>query len=257
MADRKTQPRIVRNARRALGKITGKLTFRKEFERFRQMADAAGETRFSMDWSDRYHCPADDTGATRFAGHYTLHTAWAARKLVELKPRYHVDFASSLEFNAIASAFVPIRFYDYRPATTTLSNLETGFADLMALPFEAGEHESVSCMHVVEHVGLGRYGDRMDPGGDLKAISELKRITAPGGTLLFVVPVGRPRIQFNAHRIYSYDQVLSYFDGFDLTEFALIPDGPDDDQLIINASPEQANTQRYGCGCFQFVRHSG
>jgi len=257
MSSKKSQPRMIRNARRALGKVTGALTFRKAFERFEKMSAQVGDTRFSMPWAERYHCPADDTGSTRFAGHYTLHTAWAARKLVELNPEYHVDFASSLEFNALASAFVPIRFYDYRPATTTLSNLETGFADLMELPFADGEHASVSCMHVIEHVGLSRYGDHMDPEGDLKAISELKRITAPGGTLLFVVPVGRPRIQFNAHRIYGFEQVVSYFDGFDLVEFALIPDGPDDDQLIIGASPEQANQQRYGCGCFKFVRHAG
>jgi hypothetical protein len=109
-------------------------------------------------------------------------------------------------------------------------------------------------MHVVEHVGLGRYGDTMDPDGDLTAISELKRVTAQGGSLLFVVPVGKPRIQFNAHRVYDYEQVINYFKDFTLKEFALIPDGPDDDKLIINATQEQSNQQSYGCGCFWFIK---
>jgi hypothetical protein len=59
-------------------------------------------------------------------------------------------------------------------------------------------------MHVIEHIGLGRYGEALDPDGDLKAIRELVRVLAAGGNLLVVVPVGRPRIQFNAHRIYDY-----------------------------------------------------
>jgi SAM-dependent methyltransferase len=246
--------RLARNTARALRRVTGKLAFRAEFDRFRRMAAAAGDERFPMPWSDRYPCLTDDTGESRISGHYLLHTAWAARKLAERPSSYHVDIGSSLGFNALVSAFVPVRFYDYRAPATTLAGLETGFADLTDLPFADEEHPSVSCMHVVEHVGLGRYGDRMDPEGDLKAIAELKRVTAPGGVLLFVVPVGRRRIQFNAHRIYGHEQVLSYFDGFDLAEFALIPDAPEDDRLIVGATPAQVDAQRYGCGCFLFVR---
>ncbi|HWW74963.1 MAG TPA: DUF268 domain-containing protein, partial [Pyrinomonadaceae bacterium] len=111
-----------------------------------------------------------------------------------------------------------------------------------------------SCMHVVEHVGLGRYGDPLDPEGDLKAIAELRRVLAPGGTLLFVVPIGRPKIMFNAHRIYSYRQVVDSFGGLALKEFALIPDDPAAGGLIRAATEEQADSQSYGCGCFWFVK---
>ena len=106
-------------------------------------------------------------------------------------------------------------------------------------------------MHTVEHVGLGRYGDTIDPDGDLKAIGELRRVLSPSGSLLFVVPVGKPSIEFNAHRIYSYDQILSYFSDLELLEFALIPDKGG---LFVNASKEMANSQDYGCGCFWFKK---
>ncbi|NDC42314.1 MAG: DUF268 domain-containing protein, partial [Chitinophagia bacterium] len=56
------------------------------------------------------------------------------------------------------------------------------------LPFESDSIPSLSCMHTIEHVGLGRYGDQLDPQGDLKAIAELKRVVQPGGDLLFVTP---------------------------------------------------------------------
>jgi hypothetical protein len=109
-------------------------------------------------------------------------------------------------------------------------------------------------MHVVEHIGLGRYGDPLDSNGDLKAISELKRVLAVGGTLLFVVPVGQPKIMFNAHRIYSYEQIVSYFSELELTEFSLIPDASRKNVLIQCATKEMADAQTYGCGCFWFTR---
>jgi ubiquinone/menaquinone biosynthesis C-methylase UbiE len=145
-----------------------------------------------------------------------------------------------------------VRFYDYRRADLQLGNLTSDAADLLALPFADGSIESLSCMHVVEHIGLGRYGDSLDPDGDLKAISELKRVLAPEGNLLFVVPIGKPMIMFNAHRIYSYEQVMSYFSELELKEFALIPDNPSEGGLIHDAIKEQADRQTYACGCFWF-----
>jgi len=112
-------------------------------------------------------------------------------------------------------------------------------------------------MHVIEHVGLGRYDDPIDPDGDLKAIEELKRVLTKRGNLLFVVPIGQPKVMFNAHRIYSYDQIISYFDPFELIEFALIPDNPEEGGLIVHAKREMANAQTYGCGCFWFRKKDG
>ncbi|MFQ5509986.1 MAG: DUF268 domain-containing protein [Leptospirillia bacterium] len=250
---KKRKSRLGRNVKRALAKVRGKAAFRAEFERFDRMAKQAG-ARFPMTWDERYPCLTDDTGSYPFAGHYVQHTAWAARKVAALSPESHTDIGSSLYFSALVSAFVPVKFYDLRPAEAPFDGLETGHADLMKLPFEDDSIASLSCMHVVEHIGLGRYGDTMDPDGDLTAISELKRVTTPGGSLLFVVPVGRPRIQFNAHRVYSYEQVVEAFEGFTLAECALLPDGPNDTRLIDDPTPGQVNAQAYGCGCFRFVK---
>jgi hypothetical protein len=210
--------------------------------------------RFPLRWKDRLPCLFDGTSTTNFDHHYVYHPAWAARVLADLKPSSHIDISSSLHFCSMVSAFLPVQFYDYRPAQLLLDNLSTGAADLLKLPFADGSIASLSCMHVVEHVGLGRYGDPLDPDGDLKAIAELKRVLAVNGSLLFVVPIGRPRIMFNAHRIYSYHQVVSYFSELELREFSLIPDNAQEAGLVRNASPELADAQSYGCGCFWFTR---
>jgi SAM-dependent methyltransferase len=210
--------------------------------------------RLSLAWANRYPCLGDDTLTTPFDRHYVYHTAWAARVLAERRPAVHVDISSDVRFCTLVSAFVPVEFYDFRPADLQLDGLKSGSADLTALPFPTDSVRSLSCMHVVEHIGLGRYGDPLDPEGDLKSIAELKRVVAKGGQLLFVVPVGKPRIMFNAHRIYSFDEIIDYFDGMTLREFALIPDDPDEGALIRHASRQMANRQEYGCGCFAFVK---
>jgi SAM-dependent methyltransferase len=219
------------------------MTVRQEYGIFKSQAN----DRFDITYDERSLKELTQV----FDKHYICHTAWAARVLADLRPEKHVDIASSVFFNAMVSAFIPIDFYDFRHWRLGIDNLKTGFEDVRKLTFEDGSIPSLSCMHVVEHIGLGRYGEDLDPEGDLKSIAELKRVLAPGGDLLFVVPVGRPEVIFNLHRVYSYDQVISYFSGLKLVEFALIPDKTPGD-LIRNACGELADRQEFGCGCFWF-----
>lgn len=228
--------------------------FFKDFLEFRSQSQDY-QQRFSLEWRDTYPCLYDATSITGFDRHYIYHPAWAARIVKEIHPDLHIDISSTLSFCSMLSAFIKVDFFDYRPAQLELSNLTCKSADLLALPFEEASVSSLSCMHVIEHIGLGRYGDSFDPEGDLKAITELKRVLASGGHLLFVVPIGKhPKICFNAHRVYSYEQVLSYFSDLELKEFALVPDDPARGGIIIGATEEMANTCEYGCGCFWFKK---
>ncbi len=211
--------------------------------------------RFTYSWRTFYPQIFDKTKLTGFDRHYVYHTAWAARVVKEINPPLHTDIASSLYFPALVSAFVPVAFYDYRPAELGLSNLTSNHADLTKLQFETGSVTSLSCLHTIEHVGLGRYGDPVDPSGDVKACSELARVLAPGGSLLFVTPVGKTaQIMFNAHRIYTYELVLSLFPDLILHEFSLIPEQAEHGGLIRNADPILIENEVYGCGCFWFKK---
>ena len=239
---------------RTLHRHRSEAVFRKEFDTFSRLSK--GIMRLPLPWEERWPCLTDRTASTTFDTHYVYHCAWATRVVARIRPQLHIDIASSLHFCAQLSAFCPIGFFDYRPARLYLANLTTGAADLMRLPFANESVRSLSCMHVVEHVGLGRYGDPLDPDGDLKAVSELKRVVAPGGSLLLVVPVGKPRIQFNAHRIYAYEQIWGCFAGWRLKEFALIPDEEEGARLIVGADSTVVNRQRYGCGCFWLQKAS-
>ena len=227
------------------------LRFLSDFKRFKKLS-TRGHQRFHLLWKDIYPCLGDRTKQTNFDRHYVYHLGWAARIIARTNPDFHVDISSSLYFSSMISAFVPVQYYDYRPADLQLTQFSSEYADLLSLPFGNEQIQSLSCMHAVEHVGLGRYGDSLDPDGDLKAFRELQRILAERGSLLLVVPVGKPRIMFNAHRIYAYRQILSYFSELDLEEFALIPDDPKEGGVIHHAVEALADAQQYGCGCFWF-----
>ena len=222
-----------------------------EFYQFRNL-NTQIPNRFSVSFWDLYPCLYERTAKTDFDRHYVYHTAWASRIIAKIKPEIHIDFSSFIYFSSIISAFTSVKFYDYRPVDLKLDNLSCEAADLLNLPFEDESIQSLSCMHVIEHIGLGRYADSLDPDGDLKAMTELKRVLSIGGSLLFVVPIGKPKIVFNAHRIYSYNQVIEYFSDLKLEEFVLIPDNSKDGGLIYNASKEILDSQNYGCGCFWF-----
>lgn len=227
-------------------------SFFSEYFLFRKLL--LSDKRFTLNALDLFPCLLDNTTTTRFEPHYLYHPAWAARVVKKINPFKHVDISSTVSFSTMLSAFIPVDFYDYRPAEISLDNLKCKRGDLMKLPFDNNSVGSISCMHTVEHVGLGRYGDVLDPQGDIRAAQELQRVVKKGGSLIFVVPVGKPKIEFNAHRIYSYEQVVSMFPEMDIREFSLVPDDYKKNGLIQNADKNIVRSQNWACGCFWFIK---
>jgi len=235
-----------------LRKAKRKLGFASQFREFSDLNEKA-RPEFRAAWEDRWARLDDDTGTLPFDAHYVYHTAWAARVLAQINPTKHIDISSYTYFATLASAWVPVEFYDYRPADITLSNLKCGAADLCNLEFAAQSVESISCMHTIEHIGLGRDGDPLDPLGDQTALAELQRVVAPGGSLMVVMPVGEPKIQFNAHRIYDPEMIEAALPELQLQQLSVLPD--DFTQgLVENPSREFVLQQKYACGCFWFRR---
>ncbi len=226
-------------------------SFKKDFKKF-TLTQPGNDNRFDINWKQRSPYLQDNTIDTPIDFHYIYHPAWAARIVKKIGPAFHIDISSKLDFSTILSAFIPVKFFDYRPAKIALNNLNSAKGNLMALPFEDNSVQSISCMHTIEHIGLGRYGDAIDYDGDLKAIKELIRVTKPGGHIIFVSPVGLSKIVFNAHRIYSFEQVIEYFSNCTLQEFSLVTDKG---EFLTNATPSLVGHQKYGCGCFWFIKN--
>lgn len=200
---------------------------------------------------DSYPCLADWVSSTPFDPHYFYQGAWLSRRIAEAKPELHVDVGSSVLTVGVMSAQVLTVFVDYRPLNAQLPNLLNVGGSIVSLPFATASIDSLSCLHVLEHIGLGRYGDPIDPAGSEKALHELKRVLAPRGRLYLSVPVGRERVCFNAHRVFDPQTIIITLSDFNLLEFGLV-----DDSGVYKESafPEAACHLEYGCGLFVFEK---
>ncbi len=100
----------------------------------------------------------------------------------------------TLEYGAIKSS---------HPQVTTLtpSEMRQKYAS-----GTLGEFDVILTMSSVEHSGLGRYGDALNPYGDLQAIARAWCVARPKAPMLIAVPHEKTKfdtIEFNAHRIYG------------------------------------------------------
>lgn len=217
-----------------------------ELKRYRSLA--TGE---SVAWHDAYPCLSDRVTRTPFDPHYFYQGAWLARRLSLTNPSLHVDVGSSVAMVSVLSAGVPMVFLDYRPLAVKLSGLQSVAGNITNLPFASNSLSSLSSLHVIEHVGLGRYGDSLESTGTKRAASELARVLQPGGRLFLSVPVGRERVCFNAHRVFRPHTVLAFIPSLEIKEFSLVDD---DGRFIEHASLSAAVGLEYGCGMFEFVK---
>jgi hypothetical protein len=107
--------------------------------------------------------------------------------------------------------------------------------------------DSLSCLHALEHFGLGRYGDPLDIQGHLRGFENLSKILQQNGILYLSVPIGKQRIEFNAHRVFNIDTVLTMAKSqFELIGFSYVDDLGDLHENI-NLDDQQ---REFNCGCY-------
>jgi SAM-dependent methyltransferase len=202
-------------------------------------------------WRDSDPQLFDRLPTSPYDSHYFYQDVWAAKRIAELGPARHVDIGSRVDYVGFLTSLTPVTFVDIRPLEADVEGLNSIAGSVLDLPFEDRSLESVSCLHVAEHIGLGRYGDPLDPNGTREAAAELQRVLGPGGQLLFSGPVGKPRVCFNAHRIHSPEEILAMFSELELVEFSGVDDGG---RFQRHRTPAELSESRYACGLFRFVR---
>jgi SAM-dependent methyltransferase len=239
-------PHVLHRAIQASATVPGMVRFIRDRRQYVGMSGAE-----QLRWRDTLPVVSDRLTTTPFDAHYLHQDTWAAQRVAETRPAEHVDVGSRVDFACFLTALTKVTFIDIRPLAAEITGLSSVAGSVLALPFTDQSVDSLSCLHVAEHIGLGRYGDPLDPAGSRKAIAELQRVLAPGGRLLFSVPVGLPRVCFNAHRIHDPREVRALFDELELLEFAGVDDTG---SFRRNRSLDELARESYACGMYHFVR---
>lgn len=163
-------------------------------------------------------------------GHYFHQDLLVASLIHTASPVRHIDVGSRVDgFVAHVASFRRLEIFDVRPLRVVHPHIQFVQRDLSAPGDDLREiTDSLSCLHALEHFGLGRYGDPIDPDGHLKGFATLASMVKPGGIFYLSVPIGAPGVFFNAHRVFAPTDVLGWARGdFELIRFDYVDDAGD------------------------------
>lgn len=208
-----------------------------------------------------YPCLEDRFAASGLAkGHYFHQDLLVAARIFAAQSERHIDVASRVDgFVAHVASFRKIFVVDIRPLKRNLRNVQFLQADMMGtVPKELIDScDSLSCLHALEHFGLGRYGDPVRWDGYLLGLENLISMLKAGGKFYFSVPIGPQRIEFNAHRVFSIAYLLELFsERLRLDRFSFVDDQGDlhEDVQLDQKHIETNCGCLYGCGIFELTK---
>lgn len=198
---------------------------------------------------DLYPILDEKTKITGVDYHYLYQQLWVFNNVNKLRPKDHYDIGSTYQMSGYIAGITKAHFIDIRPIKADIENLELLEGEIEHLPFKDNSLESVSCLHVIEHIGLGRYGDKLNIDGSQIACKELSRVVKQGGYLYLSTPIGRERICFNAHRVFNPRTVLEYCKDLELVEFNMVDD---EGRLHRDIKTDDIQENEYSLGMFKF-----
>jgi hypothetical protein len=203
----------------------------------------------------------DNSGGAK--GDYFHHDLLVARRIFVNKPEKHIDVGSRIDgFVAHVASFREITVLDIRPPAAKIKNItfvqQNFMSELDASLIESCD--SASSLNVIEHFGLGRYGDPVNYDGHLVGLNNLYKLLKKNGKLYVAVPMGGPqRIEFNAHRFFSPEYLIKKFEGKYRVDVLSYVDEAGDlrENVDINdfISVFKGNyNNKYGCGIFELTK---
>jgi len=192
-------------------------------------------------------------------GHYFHQDLYVAQLIFKNNPQKHIDIGSRMDgFIAHVASFRTIEVFDIRSLNCNVENIIYRQADLMEIPNDMVDYsDSISSLHAIEHFGLGRYNDPIDYFGYEKVINNISIILKYKGVFYFSVPIGPQRIEFNAHRVFSIQYLLTIFsENFYVQSFSYIDDKGDFHKNIeLSQSAVKNNLGcNFGCGIFELIK---
>ncbi len=237
--------------RKTLRSVLGLPRYVRDFLRFR--SGYAGRIELLPclhDWHE-------EGGTTK--SEYFWQDLLVARSIFQAKPKKHVDVGFLVGgFVAHVASFREIEVFDVRPISTQIPGVTFKQADLTQPVAGMADYcDSLSCLHALEHFGLGRYGDPIDPRGYERGFANMAALLKQDGVFYLSVPVGMDRVEFNAHRVFDPRSIVKLATQHSLRLSALTviqPGGRIETIVLDEVHLSSLAGQRYALGLFVFQK---
>ena len=193
------------------------------------------------------------------SGHYFHQDLLVAQRIFENNPNTHLDIGSRVDgFVAHVASFRKIEVLDIRATEAKIENIDFKVADLMKVDNRMLNYcDSLSCLHALEHFGLGRYNDPIQFDGYIAGLDSMYKILKKGGIFYLSVPIGKQRVEFNGHRVFSVRYLLTLLqDKYIIDNFSFVDDKGDLNKNVeMNDIDIDKNFDcHYGCGIFEMTK---
>ena len=194
--------------------------------------------------------------------HYFYQDLIVASYIFKKTPKTHVDIGSRIDgFVAHLASFRKVEVFDIRPNNFQFHNIIFKKKNINKFDKSLINYcDSLSCLHTLEHIGLGRYGDEIDVQGHIKALLNLSKIVKPNGNIYLSYPISvKSKIYFNSERIFNYQEILEWINNYDiklkLVNFDFIDDN---EKVYLNTNLENLSLKNieYGCGIYTLKKIS-
>jgi SAM-dependent methyltransferase len=223
---------------------------------FRDLASFRSRYSGPLELRPCLHDRRGEGGAIR--DEYFWQDLLVARMIHAARPAKHVDVGSRVDgFVAHVASFREVEVFDIRPTVVSVPGVVFRQADFMKPVKGLRDYcDSLSCLHALEHFGLGRYGDPIDPEGVERGLANLACLLREDGVFYLSVPIGSSRVEFNAHRICDPEDLVASAARLSLCLTGLVlvhPDGPEEVPEPNAERLREIARRHYVLGLFTFV----
>ena len=167
-------------------------------------------TKEVMRFLPSLHDKGKESGGS--SSEYFIQDLFVAQLLYKLKASRILDVGSRVDgFVSNVASYSNVDICDIRPLKTSFKNIKFIKIDICQPVIKQNllkKYKYVTCLHALEHFGLGRYGDNLSPDSYKNAVLNLSNLMSNDGLLFLSVPVGKSRVEFNSHRVFDAKSLL-------------------------------------------------
>jgi len=152
---------------------------------------------------------------------YAFEEVWKFNKTSDKTPRIF-DVGSTKAFLSILSVFCEVEALNLNDPLDYHTSVKYTKGDISEynprLNPKAGSYDFITSFASFHLLGLGRYGDKINPAAQSKFVELCDTLLAPGGKVIFSFSFGKDQLLFNNGWVFSLETIKNFFSNFKIID---------------------------------------